>query len=58
MFNWHFLSILNGLNVIRLFYLAGITLLGAKFWGKMTPKRQMREKQLLEAHFLTPNYVF
>jgi len=28
MFNWHCLSILNGLDVMRLFYLAGISLLG------------------------------
>jgi len=38
-----------------------ISLLGAKFWGflgKMTPKRQMREKHLLGGHFLTPNCVF
>jgi len=43
MFNWHFLSILNALDVIRLFYLTGIYILGAKlflggFWGKMTSK--------------------
>jgi len=28
MFNWHCLSILNGLDVIRLFYLTGIFLRG------------------------------
>jgi len=62
LFNWYFLSILSGLDVIRLFLLTGISLLGAKCWGHwgkmMTPKRQMREKHLLGGHFLTPNCVF
>jgi len=62
MFNWHFLSIVKCLDVIRIFvfgwdFPAG----GAKFWvfwAKWPPKRQIREKHLLEGHFLTPNCVF
>jgi len=52
MFNWHVLSILNGLDVIRLFYLAGISLLEATFWGfwgKMTPKTSNERKTLAES---------
>jgi len=64
MFNGHFLSILNGLDVIRLIYLAGISLLGAQFGeflGKMTPKTSNERKNLLAWHcnsILTPNGVF
>jgi len=42
-------------------YFAGISLLGAKFWGlwgKMTPKRQMREKHLLGETFLRQTASF
>ena len=41
MFHWHLWSILNGLYVIQLFGLAGISLLGAKLlglWGQNDPK--------------------
>jgi len=61
MFNWHLLSILNGLDITWRFYSAGISLLGAKlrdFGRKWPPKRQMRAKYLLVAHFFTPNGVF
>jgi len=62
MFNWYFLSILNGLDVIRIFFIW----LGFLKWGKilgglrvkMTLKRQMRETHLQGGHFLTPNCVF
>jgi len=51
MFNWHFLSILNGLEFIRLFFIW----LGfpywwrnfGSFWTKWPPKRQIRKKHLL-----------
>jgi len=49
MFNGYFLSFLNGLAVIRLFYLADISLLVAKFTafvGKMTPKTSNKRKTL------------
>jgi len=49
MFNWHFMSILNGLDVIQLFYLVGISLLVAKVWvflGKMTHKTSNERKIL------------
>jgi len=66
-FMFHFqmtlIFILNGLDVIRLFVLAGISLLGAKCWGggvwpKWLPKRQIEEQYLLLGHFLAPNCVF
>jgi len=55
------LSILNGLDVIQLFVFGWDFPTGAKFWGflgKMTPKRQMREKHLLEGHFLMQTATF
>jgi len=62
MFNWHLLSILNGLDVIRLFVFCWDFPTGGRkfggFWAKWPPKRQMREKHLLGGHFLTPNCVF
>jgi len=61
MFNWHFLSILKGLDEIRLFlfgwdFPTGCEIVGV--WDKMTTKRHMREKHLLGGYFLTPNCVF
>jgi len=61
MFNWHFLSILNGLDVIWLLFGWDFPNGGTKFCGfgpKWPPKRQMRNKHLLGGHFLTPNCVF
>jgi len=49
MLNWHFLSILNGLDVIRLFVFDSDFPTGAKFWGfwgKMTPKTSNKRKTL------------
>jgi len=63
MFNWHVLSILNGLDVFWRYSTFCIWLgfpYGAKFcfvFAKWSPKRQMREKYLLGGHFLTPNCV-
>jgi len=63
MFNCHFMSILNGLDTIRLcIMMAGISQLGGRnfevFWAKWPQKRQMREKHLVGGHFFTPNCVF
>jgi len=47
MFNWHLLSILNGLDVIRLFYFAGIPLLGGdilRVLGQNDPQNVQWEK--------------
>jgi len=48
MFNWHFFSIFNSLDVIRLFYLAGISQLGAKdcryILGQNDPRNVKWEK--------------
>jgi len=59
MFNWHFLSILHGLDVIQLLIWLGFPYWGRNFGGKnWPPKRKIREKHLLGGHFLTPNCVF
>jgi len=46
-FNWHFLSTLNGLDVIRLFLFGWDFPTGSEmFWGKMTPKTSNERKIL------------
>jgi len=62
MFNCHFLSILNGLDVIRIFLFGwDFPTGGEMLWilgETWLSKRQMREKHLLGGHFFTPNCVF
>jgi len=55
------LSILNGLDVIRLFLFGWGFPTGAKFWGfwaKCPPKHQIRENYLLGGHFFMPAAYF
>jgi len=61
MVNWHFLSILNGLDVIRRLHLAGISLLGATFWGlwgKMTQNVKLEKNTCWEGTSLCQTASF
>jgi len=58
MFNWHFMSILNGLDVIRLFLHGWNFRTGAKFWGFRHPKRQIEKNTCWEGTFLRQTAYF